>query len=172
VVVPPAPLTPTTSAPVRHEWGTRVPCPLTGRYDHSVIRLWPFLAISLIVGAGFAGCNPTPAPTKSSSGLPANPGTLPTKVTSVTATLEPYNPAFSNQGISAEQVDFTVSSVTGNFSCKIDVLRSGRIVGSTMATMGPPSEGSSSLTESVPVEGIRGGTFAGKPSNAHVTCHP
>jgi len=92
------------------------------------------------------------------------------QVTSVSATLEPYNPQLANQGIAAEQVNFTVSSVTGNFSCQIDVLRSGRIVGSTTATMGPPSAGSTSVTESIPVEGIRGGTFAGKPSNAHVAC--
>ena len=30
--------------------------------------------------------------------------------------------------------------------------------------------GGNSVTESVPVEGIKGGTFAGTTSNAHVSC--
>jgi hypothetical protein len=67
-------------------------------------------------------------------------------------------------------VNFTVSSVTGYFSCKIDVVRSGRIVGTTTAKMGPPLGGSGSVTETVPVYGIKGGTFARNPSNAHVAC--
>ena len=157
----------------RHEWGTPGLCRRARRYDPPVIRPWPLLAITMIVGASFAGCSSTPASTKGSSRLPAISGNLPAKVTSVTATLEPYNPQFANQGIPAEQVNFTVSSVTGNFSCKIDVLRSGRIVGTTTAEMGPPLGGSGSVTEvteSVPVEGIKGGTFAGNPSNAHVAC--
>gem|GEM_PF-4686926 len=98
------------------------------------------------------------------------------KVTSVTATLEPYNPQISNGGIPAEQVNFTVSAasgsfVSGSFSCTIEVLRSGRQVGATTVGFGPPGSSSSSLQESVPVEGIKGDNFAGKPSDAHVVCH-
>jgi hypothetical protein len=83
-----------------------------------------------------------------------NPSTgqaLPSKVTSVTATLEPYNPQLTNQGIPAEEVAFTVSSVTGGFSCHIDVLRSGRLVGSTSASFGPPANNQSVQKESVSV---------------------
>jgi hypothetical protein len=128
-----------------------------------VIRSWPLLAIPLIVGGLFAGCSPTPASNKSSSRFPATSGNLPANVTSVTATLEPYNPLYANQGIAAEQVNFTVSSVTGYSSYKIDVVRSGRIVGTTTPEWGPLG-GSGSVTETVPVEGIKGGTFAGNPS--------
>jgi hypothetical protein len=91
------------------------------------------------------------------------------KVTSVTSTLEPYNPQFANQGIPAELVSFT-GSVTTAFSCKVDVLRAGQIVGSTTAGMGPPAKSSNSEKESVAVENIKHGTFAGNASNAHVTC--
>ena len=157
-------------AAIRHERGTRGLFRLARRYHRPVIRSWPLLAIPLIAGGLFAGCSPTPVSSKSSSLFPATSGNLPANVTSVTATLEPYNPQFANQGIPAEQVNFTVSSVTGCFSCKIDVVRSGRIVGTTTAKMGPPLGGSGSVTETVPVYGIKGGTFAGNPSNAHVAC--
>lgn len=91
-------------------------------------------------------------------------------VTSVKATLEPYNPQLGNQGIPAEEVSFTVNSVAGSSSCRIEVVRSGRIVGSTTITIRPPSGESGSVTTSVPVERMKGGTFAGRPSNAHVVC--
>lgn len=156
-----------------HRPAARILCPPPRRYDRSVIRPRPLMAISFVAGATFVGCNSTPPPAKVSPTIPGtSKGTLPVKVTSVKATLEPYNPQFGNQGIPAEEVNFTVNSVRGSFSCRIEVVRSDRIVGSTTATMGPPSGGSSSVTESVPVEGIKGGTFAGNPSNAHVVCRP
>jgi hypothetical protein len=97
-------------------------------------------------------------------------------VTSVTATLEPYNPQFADQGIPAEQVSFTVRSTDLPLSCTIDVVRSGRTVGSTVVGLGASAgvgTGASDLVaETVPVEGIKGGTFAGSPANAHVFCPP
>ena len=92
------------------------------------------------------------------------------KVDSVSPTLEPYNPQLTNQGIPAEQVNFVVSSVTGLFSCTIKVLRSGHIVGTTVAGFGEPTGPSRSVTESVAVEGIKGPTFSGNGSSARVTC--
>lgn len=145
---------------------------MAGRYDRLVIRSWSLLAIPLIVGGFFAGCSSAPASNRSSLRFPAASGSLPTDVTSVTGILEPYNPLYANQGIAAEQVSFTVSSVTGDFSCRIAVVRSGRMVGTTTAEMGAPSGGPESVAETVPVEGIKGGTFAGNPSNADVACRP
>jgi hypothetical protein len=117
-----------------------------------------------MVGACLAACTPTPKAVSASSGY------LPVKVMSVNAALEPYNPQYANQGIPAEQVSFTVSSVSGDVSCSIDVLRSGPIVGKTFVGFGPSSGSSGSLRESWAVEGIKGSTFLGEPSNAHVTC--
>jgi len=135
------------------------------------MRSWPLLAMSVMLGASVAGCCSSPAPKAGKgSALPAAAGDLPVKVTSVSATLEPYNPQFANQGIPAEQVNFTVKALATSFSCTIDVVRSGRIVGTTTAEMGAPAGGSAWVTESVPVEGITGGTFAGTPSNARVAC--
>jgi hypothetical protein len=114
----------------------------------------------------------TPRSTRGGADSPASPAALPVQVTSVTATLEPYNPQFLSHGIGAEQIDFTVSRVSGSFSCKIDILRSGRKVASETAKIGAPLNRSSSVTESVPVEGMKGGTFSGEPANAHVTCRP
>ena len=82
-----------------------------------------------------------PAPTKGRADSLATRGALPVHVTSVTATLEPYNPQFVHNGIAAEQVDFTVSRVSGNFSCKIDILRSGQKVASETARIGAPVNG-------------------------------
>jgi len=39
-----------------------------------------------------------------------------------------------------------------------------------MGDIGSPARDSASVTESVEVEGIRGGTFAGTPSDATVEC--
>ena len=94
------------------------------------------------------------------------------KVTSVTATLEPYDPQIADQGIPAEQVSFIVPSNDLPLSCTIDVLRSGRTVGSTVVGLGASTGASGSVTETVPVEGIKGGTFAGSPANASVICPP
>jgi hypothetical protein len=138
--------------------------------SRSVIRPRPILAISVIIGASFAGCTSPPASSKDRVRVAPSSGFLPVKVTSVTATLEPYNPQFGNHGIPAEQVNFTVGTMARYFSCKVDVLRAGRIVGTTKAVMASPLERTGSVTESVAVEGIRGDTFTGKPSDAHVTC--
>jgi len=90
----------------------------------------------------------------------------------VTATLEPYNPQFANQGIPAEQVSFIVRSVDLPLSCTIDLVRSGRTVSSTVVGLGSGTGASGLVTETVPVEGIKGGSFPGSPSNAHVFCPP
>jgi hypothetical protein len=139
-------------------------------YDRQVIRVWLAVAASLVAGTSLTACGSTPGAAPGTSTLPPTPGELVTHVTSVTATLEPYNPQLTDQGVPAEQVNFIVTSVSGPFSCRVDVRRWGRIVGTTVATMGPPSGTSGSATESVPVEGIKGGTFAGNSSNALVVC--
>ena len=95
-------------------------------------------------------------------------------VTSVTATLLPYNPQLSNHGIPAEQVNFTVShipvsSVPASFHCTIEVFHSGRQVGATTVGTGAPL-GYSTSSQSLGVE-VKGDNFAGKPSDAHVVCH-
>lgn len=112
----------------------------------------------------------TPASTRGSADSTGTAGTLQVHVDSVTAALEPYDPHLGTHGIAAEQVDFTVSRISGNFSCTIDILRSGRKVAGETARIGAPLSGSSSVTESIPVEGVMGGTFAGKPDNARVHC--
>ena len=96
---------------------------------------------------------------------------LSTTVTSVTGTYEPYNPALGNQGIPAEQVDFTVSGYTaGDIVCVIEVFdNSGVEVGSTVATIHPATSGGGTVNESVPVD-ITGNIFEGIPSNAVMSC--
>jgi len=102
---------------------------------------------------------------------PTSSGALPVRVTSVTATLTPYNPQLASAGIPAEQVDFTVGgSPSGPFVCTIKVWRSGRLVASSPLSADPPAGHPASVQESVPVS-ISGRTFAGKPSDAHVDCH-
>jgi hypothetical protein len=135
-----------------------------------VIRSWQLLVASLVVGTLFTGCSSTPPASKEGSPAPASSEDLPVKVTSLSPALEPYNPQISNQGVSAEQVHFTVSSVSRDFSCGINVLRSGRIVGKTQVGFSPPAGASRSLKESVPVQGITGPSFTGSSSNAKVTC--
>jgi hypothetical protein len=136
----------------------------------SVIRARLLIATSLVIGASFAGCSSTPAATKDHMPIAPSAGSLPVKITSVAATLEPYNPQLGNHGIPAEQVNFAVKTTAPYFSCKIDVFRSGHIVGTTTSEMASPLERTGSVTESVPVERIKGATFAGKPSDAHVVC--
>jgi hypothetical protein len=137
-----------------------------------VLRTLSVLAAALIVGASCAGCNSTPKSASGTSRPLAASGNLVVKVTSVTATLEPYNPQIANAGIPAEQVSFIVRSIDLPLSCTIDVLRSGRTVGSTVVGLGASTGTSGLVTETVPVEGITGGTFAGSPANAHVLCPP
>ena len=90
------------------------------------------------------------------------------RVTSVTATLEPYNPQISNHGIPAEEVNFSVSglptSSTGSYlHCNVGIFHLGRQVGATSVVTG------ATATQSVGVE-ISGNNFAGKPADAHVEC--
>jgi hypothetical protein len=109
-------------------------------------------------------------------------GSVAAKVTSVVATLDPYNPMLANQGIPAEAVAFTIGPVAPDrqLSCDVRVFHLGRLVGhgtvgvesavtvGTGPVKGPVPGGG---TVSTTVEGIRGGTFAGKPSDGQVTCH-
>ena len=94
-------------------------------------------------------------------------------VTSVTGTYEPYNPFLGNQGIPAEQVDFTVNgypSGDGNLICLIEVFDgSDGLVGSTVAQVATDAGSDESLTESVPVD-VTGDVFDGPPSDAVVKC--
>jgi hypothetical protein len=81
----------------------------------------------------------------------------------------PYNPEFASAGLPAEQVGFTVGrSSSTSIACTIEVWHSGKFVGSTSIEASAAVGHSSSL--SMPVS-IKGSTFAGKLSDAHVTCH-
>jgi len=96
---------------------------------------------------------------------------LPVTVNSVTGTYEPYNPMLGNEGIPAEEVDFTVGgSPSGELVCLVVVLNdSGQRVGSTIMTTGAQSGNASSVDESVPVD-ITGDIFNGTAANAVVHC--
>jgi hypothetical protein len=96
---------------------------------------------------------------------------LPVTVNSVTGTYEPYNPMFGDEGIPAEEVDFTVGgSPSGDLICLIEVFNnSGQMVGSTVMGTGPQTGNSASVEESVPVD-ITGNIFNGSASNAIVRC--
>lgn len=96
---------------------------------------------------------------------------LPVTVNSVIGTYEPYNPMLGNEGIPAEQVDFTVGgSPSGELVCLIEVLNdSGQRVGSTIMTTGQQSGDAVSVSESIPVD-ITGNIFNGTASNAIVHC--
>jgi len=96
---------------------------------------------------------------------------LPVTVNSVIGTYEPYNPALGNQGIPAEEVDFTVGgSPSGEIVCLVEVLNdSGQRVGSTIMTTGPQSGNAASVNESIPVD-VTGNIFNGSAANAVVQC--
>jgi hypothetical protein len=112
----------------------------------------------------FAACTSSPA-------TPASLGSLPVKVTSVTATLTPYNPQYRSSGIPAEEIDFIVGgSPSSPFVCTIRVWRSSKLVGITTISAAPPVERQFWMQESWPVS-IKGNTFAGTPADAHVDCH-
>ena len=96
-------------------------------YDRQVIRVWLAVAASLVAGTSLTACGSTPGAAPGTSTLPPTPGELVTHVTSVNATLEPYNPQLTDQGVPAEQVNFIVTSVSGPFSCRVDVRRWGRM---------------------------------------------
>jgi hypothetical protein len=139
----------------------------------SVMWPWSVLAGSLVAGTLALGCSSAPSSTPRSAHSPRTPGALRAQVTSVTATLLPYNPELSSHGIPAEQVNFTVSEIAvssapSSFRCNIEVFHSGRQVGATSVSTGAPS-GYSISSQSVSVE-VNGDNFAGKYSDAHVNC--
>ena len=122
-------------------------------------------AVVVAGGAASAGCGSTPsasAPTTTIS------KTLEVHVTSVTAGALP---ASAEAGaLPAEQVDFTVYGASGTFSCAVRVQHAGAVVGSSTTEMGAPEGSVGAIPESVQVGGVRGGAFAGTPSDAHVVC--
>lgn len=105
-------------------------------------------------------------------------GGLPTTVTSVTGTLEPYLPTLGDQGIPAEQVNFTVDDYSygsADLVCLIGVRYDGNLVGSTLVTIGsevgtPSQGGVGEVDESVAVEVDLPSPFDGTPSDASVGC--
>jgi len=155
-------------------------------YDCWMIRASLVLAAAVCVGASLAGCSTTPKSTASTSsvpaasGPPATPGSshapggssnLVVKVTSVTAIKQPKNPLSAKKTTPAERVTFTVSPVVQPLSCNAVLLHSGAVVGSAETRVGTPTNSSASVTASVAVEGVQGGTFAGTPADAQVECH-
>ena len=121
--------------------------------------------VSVVGGLIALGCGATPVATPATPS--STPGTLGVHVTSVTATLEPYNPQISNHGISAEQVIFTVGGLptlptSSYLHCSIEVFHSGRQVGATSIV--------AAVANQSVIVGVNGATFAGKPSDAHVVC--
>jgi hypothetical protein len=128
-------------------------------------------------GSTLATTPPTTAPANPASTTPTTtvstpPGTLVVAVTSVTAVLTPYNPAYSSGGIPAEQVSFDITGVvTGSVACTVEVLHKGATVGGTTVTIGLPITTRSSTTpESVDVSPLSVATFNGTLSDARVTC--
>lgn len=105
-------------------------------------------------------------------------GGLPTTVTSVTGTLEPYLPTLGDQGIPAEQVDFTVDDYSygsADLVRLVGVRYDGNLVGSTLVTFGSeagtPTPGAvGEVDESVAVEVTVPSPFKGTPSDASVGC--
>ncbi len=138
--------------------------------------------VSVVTGVIALGCSSaTPAASSRST-----PGSLKVNVTSVTPTLEPYNPQLSNHGIPAEQVNFTVIGLptppTDTYlHCHVAVSHSGQQVGTTSMVAGvsatpppPPLLGpyetrGGKSRQSVSVE-VTGDNFEGQPSDAHVAC--
>ncbi len=151
-------------------------------YDCSVLRALAALVAALCIGTACASCGgdsratPGASGTVTTSGNAAAPnatsgtsGSAEAQVSSVSAVVQPKSP-LSAKAAPAERVTFRVSSGHGPLSCKIDVLRSGQVVGSAVTQIGSSATDSASGTESVAVEGIHGGTFAGTPSDASVVC--
>lgn len=141
--------------------------------DGNTYRVWN----TATNGGGYylqATYQPGTSPTSGGSGrATTNPADLSVQVTSVTATLLPYNPQVSNRGIPAEHIDFTVSgipasSAPSSFRCNIEVFHSGRQVARTSLGTGAPPEYTNS-NQSVGVA-VTGGGFAGRPSDAHISC--
>jgi hypothetical protein len=120
--------------------------------------------MALSAGTLALGCSSTTSSTSAK-------GALPVTVTSVSATLTPYNPQYASAGIPAEEVAFTVgASASRSFACTVEVWRSGKRVGSTEVTASSPADSNALVRESWPVT-ITGETFPGYPSDARVICH-
>jgi len=129
----------------------------------SAMTPWFVVPAWVVSGVVALGCSATPSATPR-----LGPGSLAAHVTSVTATLEPYNPQISNHGIPAEQVNFTVSGLPTPsehlyLHCNIAVFHSGRQVGATSMVA------TAVASQSVSVE-VNGDSFDGIPSDAHVVC--
>lgn len=119
------------------------------------------MLLGLVSLAGIAACG---QPTASSS------GSLPVSVTVVTGTFTPYNPRLSQEGVPAEEVDFTVGGAPlGSFVCNIEVQHAGHEVGHTSLAASPPTGHPRTVHESVAVA-ISGATFTGTPADAQITC--
>jgi len=152
-----------------------------------VSRAWAVPVAAVCVAVVCAGCSSSPKATSASTSTTTRQVTTPTStsggsgsaagspvatVTSVSAAVRPKNPVNGTHGTPAERVTFTVSSVHEPLSCTVDLLRAGQVIGSTVAAVGVPVKKSDSVLESVEIEGIPGGTFAGAPSDANVECSP
>jgi hypothetical protein len=129
----------------------------------SAMRPWFVVPVSVVSGVIALGCSATPAASPRSIS-----GPLKVQVTSVTPTLEPYNPQLSNHGVPAEQVNFTVSGLPTSSThpylhCHVAVSHSGRQVGVTSMVAGATASQSGSVE-------VTGNNFDGQPSNAHVAC--
>jgi len=103
-------------------------------------------------------------------------GGLPVTVTSVTGTLQAYNPAIASGGIPSERVDFTVGDYaygsTSPLVCLIDVYQNDVMVGATLATIG--SEAGTATAGGVQESDVVGTSspspFNGTPADAKVNC--
>ena len=142
-----------------------------------VTKPWWLAPASVVGGVVALGCAGTPAATqrptpttRAASASPA-PGTVRVRVTSVTATLDPYDPTMASEGIPAEHVVFTVMgrpTSTGRYlHCTVTVFHMGRQAGST--TFGDGAGASRASTQQIDVQ-VDGENFPGRPSDAHVVC--
>jgi hypothetical protein len=116
---------------------------------------------------------PPTVPTNSSVTRTAQTS-LQVSVTSVVSVLTPYPPwGGYNAGIPAEEVSFTVTGMipSGQFTCSVEVLQNGAVVGSTVMGGGEtPSTTVATYTTRTDVSPLSVPTFDGTPSNARVTC--
>jgi len=150
--------------PLRHDWGRGTSAVLMLSVTiEDAMKSWLVVPVVVASGVMALGCSATPAATPRST-----PGTLGVQVTSVTATLEPYDPQISTHGIPAEQVNFTVSGLPSpsahyTLHCTLAIFHEGRQVGATRMDAG------AAASQSVSVE-VNGDNFDGKPSDAQVAC--
>ena len=130
-----------------------------------MLRKCPVAVGLLFTGALSLGC----AATGSGSASSASPVSGALKVHVATVSPTPT----ATDGAPVEHVTFTVSGATSSsmitwFRCSIEVLHAGHRVGATSITAGG-SPGFASTTPSLGVL-VKGGSFAGKPSDADVAC--